>query len=320
MANRRVQIGILLPTRGVLLWNKGVPELGPIIDLAVRAEELDFDSVFVGDSILAKPRLEALSVLSAVAACTEKVLLGTAVFLPCLRHPVVLAHQVATLDLISGGRVILGVGIGPPKPVECEHEFETLGVPFRKRMYYMQEHLTLMRKLWTEENVTFDGKYYHCENVTLDPKPAQQSVPIWIASSMADTAWKRVARFGDGWFPNRLSPDELGATWKRIQEEARALGRDPGTAAWYMTTCLDDDKQKAIKNAEEFLLAYYYTPFWGDSVEKWGIFGTAQDLIQTINAYIAKGVEHVSVRFTHKDQMGQLERFTREVLPHLHLA
>ena len=158
MSERKVKLGVLLPTRGVLLWNEGAPEVGPIIDLAVRAEELGYDSVFVGDSVLAKPRLEALSVLSAVAVKTKRVKLGTAVFLPCLRDPVFLAYQVATLDVISGGRVVLGVGIGPPKPQECEHEFETLGVPFRKRMFYMQEHMTLMRRLWTEENVTYRGQ------------------------------------------------------------------------------------------------------------------------------------------------------------------
>ena len=319
MPERKVKIGILLPTRGVLLWNKGAPEIGPVISLAERAEELGYDSVFVGDSILAKPRLEALSVLSAVAVRTERVKLGTAVFLPTLRHPVHLACQVATLDVISGGRVILGVGIGPPKPRECEHEFETMGVPFRKRMFYMQEHMTLMRKLWTEDHVTFDGRYYQCKDVTVEPKPIQKPVPMWIASAIVDTAWQRVARFGDGWFPNRVTPEEFGETWGRIQEAAKTHGRDPGTPAWYMTTCLDDNKEKAMKNGEEFLLAYYYTPFWGDSIERWGTYGAAQDLIDRINAFIANGAGHISVRFTHMDQMGQLERFTKEVLPHLHL-
>ncbi|MDA0999358.1 MAG: LLM class flavin-dependent oxidoreductase [bacterium] len=319
MAGRRVKLGILLPTRGVLLWNKGIPEVGPVIDLAVRAEELGYDSVFVGDSILAKPRLEALSVLSAVAVKTQRVKLGTAIFLPCLRHPVFLAYQVATLDVISGGRVILGVGIGPPKPQECEHEFETLGVPFRKRMFYMQEHMTLMRKLWTEDNVTFEGRYYRCENVTLTPKPIQGSVPMWIASATVETAWRRVGRFGDGWFPNRVTPEEFQETWGKIKEEAKVHGRDAGTPAWYMTTCLDDDKEKAMKNGEEFLLDYYYTPFWGDSIEKWGTYGPAKDLIDRINAFIAAGAEHISLRFTHKDQMAQLERFTAEVLPELKL-
>jgi len=105
MAKRRIKLGVLLPTRGVLLWNKGAPELGPVADLAVRAEELEYDSVFAGDSILAKPRLEALSALSALAVRTEFIKLGTAVFLPYLRNPVFLAYQLATLDVISDGRI-----------------------------------------------------------------------------------------------------------------------------------------------------------------------------------------------------------------------
>jgi probable F420-dependent oxidoreductase len=319
MAERNVKLGILLPTRGVLLWNKGVPEVGPIIDLSVCAEELGYDSVFVGDSVLAKPRLEALSVLSAVAVKTSRVKLGTAVFLPCLRDPVFLAYQVATLDIISGGRVILGVGIGPPKPSECEHEFETLGVPFRKRMFYMQEHMALMRKLWTEDDVSFEGRYYQIQNITLEPKPIQRPVPMWIASSIVETAWRRVARFGDGWFPNRVTPGEFAETWGKIKTEAQAQGRKPGIPAWYMTTCLDDDKESAIKNAEEFLLDYYYTPFWGDNIERWGTYGSAENLIECINSFIAAGAEHISLRFTHKNQMAQLERFTKEVLPCLNL-
>jgi probable F420-dependent oxidoreductase len=319
MAERKVKLGVLLPTRGVLLWNDGTPSVAPIVDLAVRAEELGYDSVFVGDSVLAKPRLEAVSVLSALAVKTSRVKLGTAVFLPCLRDPVFLAYQVATLDVISGGRVILGVGIGPPKPAECEHEFETLGVPFRKRMFYMQEHMTLMRRLWTEDDVTFEGKYYRCENVTLAPKPIQKPVPMWIASATVETAWRRVARFGDGWFPNRVTPEEFAATWGKISAEAAAHGRDPGVPAWYMTTCLGDDKAEAMRNGEKFLLDYYYTPFWGDSIEKWGTYGPAEDLIERINAFAAAGAEHISLRFTHRDQMGQLERFTEEVLPHLNL-
>ena len=320
MSERKVKLGVLLPTRGVLLWNEGAPEVGPIIDLAVRAEELGYDSVFVGDSVLAKPRLEALSVLSAVAVKTKRVKLGTAVFLPCLRDPVFLAYQVATLDVISGGRVVLGVGIGPPKPQECEHEFETLGVPFRKRMFYMQEHMTLMRRLWTEENVTFEGRYYQVKNVTLAHKPIQKTVPMWIASAVVDTAWRRVAKYGDGWFPNRVTPEEFREIWGKIVGLAEENKRDPGTPAWYMTTCIDDDKESAMKNGEAFLLDYYYTPFWGDSIEKWGTYGPAEDLIERINAFIEAGAEHISLRFTHRDQMGQLERFTREVLPHLNLG
>jgi probable F420-dependent oxidoreductase len=319
-ANRKTEIGILLPTRGVLLWNKGKPEAGFVLDLAVRAEELGYDSIFVGDSILARARLEAIATLSAIAARTKRIKLGTAVLLPALRHPVQVAYQVATLDIISGGRVILGCGIGPPDSAKCEHEFETMGVPYRKRMFYMQEHMTLMRRLWSEDNVTFQGRYYQCENVTLEPKPIQRPIPIWISAKTAETAWKRVARFGDGWFPNRVSPEEFSETWEKIRKEAESLGRNPGTPAWYMTTCLDDSKEKALKAAEEFLLAYYYTPFWGDSLEKWGVFGPAQALIDRINAFIAHGARHISVRFTHKDQAKQFERFTKEVLPHLNLA
>ena len=320
MSGRRVKLGVLLPTRGALLWSAGAPDAGVVLDLAERAEDLGYDSVFVGDSVLAKPRLEALAVLSAVAARTRRVKLGTAVFLPCLRDPVFLAYQVATLDVLSGGRVILGVGIGPPKPAECVHEFETLGVPFRKRMFYMQEHMTLMRRLWTEESVTFEGRYYQTRGVTLAHRPVQETVPMWMASAAVETAWRRVALYGDGWFPNRVTPEEFRDTWGKITRLARENGRDPGVPAWYMTTCIDDDRESAMRNAEMFLLDYYYAPFWGGSIEKWGTYGPAAEVAARVNAFIEAGAEHVSLRFTHRDQAGQLERFTREVLPHLNLG
>src|SRR5579864_589327 len=140
------RVGYLLPTREAIM--QGRPETGPLLALAERAEALGYDAVWVGDSLLARPRHDPLTLLAAVAARTKRAELGTAVLLPALRNPVVLAQQIATLDQISQGRYILGVGIASDVP-NIRAEFTAAGVPFEKRVGRMLEGLRLSRELWT---------------------------------------------------------------------------------------------------------------------------------------------------------------------------
>src|SRR6202035_4775557 len=153
--NMAPRIGDLLPTRERVM--QGRPETGPLLDLAARAEGLGFDSVWVGDSLLARPRHDPLTLLAAAAARTKKVQLGTAVFLPALRNPVVLAHQLATLDQISEGRLVLGAGIASDVP-NIRAEFVAAGVPFEGRVGRMMEGLRLARALWTGKPGDWDGR------------------------------------------------------------------------------------------------------------------------------------------------------------------
>ena len=182
MANENTSFGYLLPTREVVMA-AGDPDFASMIDLAEMAEGHGFDSVWCGDSVLARPRLEALSTLAAIAGRTQRVKLGTAVFLPALRNPVVLANEVANLDIISKGRVILGVGIASKTP-SVEKEFNACGVSFRHRVSIFEECITLMRRLWTEPEVTFNGQHFQMEGISLGLQPVQKGgVPIWMAAS-----------------------------------------------------------------------------------------------------------------------------------------
>ena len=138
MASPATSFGFLLPTREMVM-TQGRPDVRHLLDLAARAEDLGFDSVWAGDSILARPRLEALTTLAAVAARTQRVKLGTAVLLPALRHPVVLANEVANVDLISQGRLILGIGIATKsRPIEREFT-RPCGVSFAHRVSLFEE-------------------------------------------------------------------------------------------------------------------------------------------------------------------------------------
>jgi alkanesulfonate monooxygenase SsuD/methylene tetrahydromethanopterin reductase-like flavin-dependent oxidoreductase (luciferase family) len=165
------RIGYLLPTRESVM--EGRPAAAPLLALAERAEGLGYDSIWVGDSILARPRHEPLTLLSAVAARTRRAELGTAVLLPALRNPVVLAHGIATLDQISEGRFILGVGIASDVP-NIRSEFTACGVPFEKRVGRMLEGLRLARELWTGQSVNWNGRWV-MENATLGPTPHRRA-------------------------------------------------------------------------------------------------------------------------------------------------
>src|SRR5918999_1854579 len=171
-----VSIGYLLPTRESIM--EGRPDGEPLLELAQRAEALGYDSVWVGDSRLPRPRHEPITLLAGVAGRTKRVKLGTAVLLPALRNPVLLAHQVATLDQVSAGRVILGYGIATDVP-NIRAEFRSAGVPWEKRVGTMMEGMRLCKALWTGKPVDWEGRW-HVEKGVIGPTPAQPGgPPVW---------------------------------------------------------------------------------------------------------------------------------------------
>src|SRR5256886_9828214 len=163
-----VEFGVLIPTREVVM--SGRPETGPLLTMAERAEAAGFDSVWIGDSLTARPRHEPLTLMSAIAARTRRVGSGTGVLLPALRNRVVLAHVVGTLDRIAEGRVILGVGIAADTPA-IRKEFAAAGVPWERRVGRVLETLEICRALWSRDHVSFHGKHFTLDDVTMEPKP-----------------------------------------------------------------------------------------------------------------------------------------------------
>src|SRR3989441_466405 len=173
-----VEFGVLLPTREAVM--SGRPETAPLLAIAERAEGAGFDSVWIGDSLTARPRHEPLTLLAAVAARTRRVRLGTGVLLPAVRNPVVLAHVVGTLDRIAEGRVLLGVGIAADAPA-IRKEFAAAGVPWDRRVGRFLETIEICRALWRQEGASFSGKHFTLQDVTVEPKPHRAGgPPIWI--------------------------------------------------------------------------------------------------------------------------------------------
>jgi probable F420-dependent oxidoreductase len=289
------RIGYLLPTREQIM--EGRPGAAPLLDLAARAESLGYDSVWVGDSLLARPRHEPLTLLAGVAGRVKRVELGTAVLLPALRNPVLLAHQVATLDQVSEGRLILGVGFAADVP-NIRAEFAAAGVPFEKRIGRMMEGLRLCRALWTGEPVTWDGRW-QVAGGTLAPTPHRPGgPPLWIGGNL-QASLERAGRWFDGWFP--IAPDAatFARQWAEVKAIAAAAGRDPAalSGAMYLTVCLDDDAARANTRLDAFLERYYGQPAPVLRRRQAHYAGSPSGIAPWLNGYAEAGASHLVLRF-----------------------
>ncbi len=311
--------GILLPTRGVLVYaDGGRPRVELNWQMAETVERLGYDSVWVGDSVTSKPRLEPLTMMSALAARTQRVRIGTAVMLSALRHPVHLAHALATIDNVSNGRTILGAGAGRGDNQMYVDEHEVVGIPIKERADRMEEGIRLMRSLWSGGNVTLEGDYYPLHNVTLEPHPLQDSLPIWISSNWVRRGLKRVAEMGDAWITNVPSVELFDRCWDRVQENAASVGRDANDMprALYISVNLNEEAE-ALAEGDQFMQAYYSRPYEAVSKQLLCVFGPPEKCIESINSFRGAGVTYFIVRFASPNQMEQLNRFTRFVLPHV---
>ena len=273
------------------------PATTPLLALAERAEALGYDAVWIGDSLLARPRHEPLTLLAAVAARTRKVLLGTAVLLPALRNPVLLAHQVATLDQVSEGRLILGVGIAADLP-SIRAEFAAAGVPFEKRVGRMLEGLRLAKALWTGQPTDWSGRWSVSAGV-LAPTPHRPGgPPLWIGGSLP-ASLERAGRTFDGWFPIEPDAARWGQMWAEVQRIARAAGRDPSAidGAMYLTLALDDDAGRAEQRLNSFLETYYGQPAAAMRRRQATYAGPAAGAAAWLKGYADAGAQHLMLRF-----------------------
>ena len=312
--------GVLLPTRGVLVYaGGGRPKVELTWQMAETAERAGYDSVWVGDSVTSKPRMEPLTAMAAVAARTSRVKIGTAVLLNALRHPVHLAHAAATIDNISGGRTILGLGAGRGNNQMFVAEHAAVGVPIAERADRMEESIRAMRALWTGEAVSSDGEFYLLEDVELEPRPVQESIPLWISSNWVKRGLSRVAEYGDAWITNVPSVELFDRCWERIEQNAGEFGRDPAAIGrcLYVSVNLKDDVNEALAEGDQYMRSYYSIPYEVISKNLLCVFGPVQKCIDTIRAYKESGADYFIVRFASPDQMGQMSRFTQEVLPHV---
>jgi alkanesulfonate monooxygenase SsuD/methylene tetrahydromethanopterin reductase-like flavin-dependent oxidoreductase (luciferase family) len=331
VATQPVRFGISLPNRAVLF---GYP-WQILQQTAVRAETSGlFDSVWVGDNFLSKPRLEAIVALSALAAVTERVKLGTVCLASFpLRDPLLLAIQWASLDVISGGRTILTVCLGASAKAgpQFAAELAAMGIPSRERVPRLEEGIALLREFWGSEPVTFDGAIYHYDNVNPLPKPIQERVPILLAvnpppeadPNVEERALRRVARLADGWQTDGTPPAVFRDRWNRIREYAAEEGRaDQVTeATLHLMVNINDDPDAAYRESVEFLDKYYGAgSVSSEFLESWLAFGPPEAVAAKIAAFIEAGCSTPILRFTSPAQLEQIERCIAEVMPALGLT
>lgn len=296
-----VRFGVLLP--------------GARPELASFAERLGFDSVWVSEHILFHvPIDEGLSVVAAYAARTERVQVGTAVLLLALRHPTIVAKTVTTIDRLSNGRVILGVGVGGEYP----KEFEACGVPVNERGRRVDESIEVMRRLWSETRVSHKGRFFAFEDVTMEPRPVRPGgAPIWIGGR-SEAAMRRAARLGDGYLPYLVTPDRFRQSFRQVLAWAEEAGRDASRieGALYLFASLGKTREDARGYAVDRLSTQYNQPF--DSiVDRYCAIGPPAECAATIARFVEAGVRHVIlVPLAPEARLAEdLESYTRDVAP-----
>lgn len=263
----------------VIPQNWGLSDPQDVVQFGVRAEELGYDSVWVNHHILNvgyiydrledRPYYDALTVLTWVAARTQRVRLGTTVLVLPYLNPLVLAKTVATLDVMSGGRVSLGVGVGM-----LREENEALGSDFTTRGAYADESIEVLRDLWTSDDPSYSGRFFDYGGFKFSPKPVQSpGVPILIGG-MSRAAMRRTARLGDGWHPNGGDIAELGDRFDAVRTMCAEFDRDPSEVSLVVRGELD----------------VLDTPSNDPSTP---MIGTPDQLLQSIEAYESIGVSEI---------------------------
>jgi alkanesulfonate monooxygenase SsuD/methylene tetrahydromethanopterin reductase-like flavin-dependent oxidoreductase (luciferase family) len=285
MAKRSPATGLLLPSREALLWADS--DLAFLIEAARHAEKAGFDSVWAGDSLLARPRGEPLTLLAAVAGATTRVALGTAVLLPLLRNPLTLAHTLATLDRIAKGRVIVGIGPGAELP-GTHAELKALGVPSDRRVSDMLSEVERARRLWRNEE----------PGIELQPRPLRPGgPPIWVGGTGPRMLHLTGESF-DGWLPLSPTPADYASGLRAVREAAERAGRDPNSIATgvYLTVGVADNPREAAGEADAYMKAYYGVPAEVMAKTMALHAGNMESAAEWFAAYRAAGADHLVVR------------------------
>jgi probable F420-dependent oxidoreductase len=288
-------------------------------DLARRVEALGYDSLWTGDHVsFHNPLYESLTLLASYASITRRVRLGTAVYLLALRPAAIAAKVTATLDALSGGRLIFGVGVGGENP----KEFELCGVPHRERGARVTEAIEAVRALWRDTPATFRGRFTAFEGVSIDPKPVQTPPPVWIGGR-SDAALARAGRQGEGWIAYVVEPERFGQSLDKIRSAARAAGRELNgfVAAHLAFVTVGRDWETAKAEWVRFLSKRYHQDF-EPLAKKYGIIGTPEQCAEQLARFRAAGCNYVVVSPIGEParEVEQLERIAADVIPKLQAA
>lgn len=320
-----VRVGVLLPTREQAMT--GIFDLPALTGFARAAEELGFDAVWTGDSLVARARLEPLTVLAAVGTATTRIGVGTAALTPALRPPVLGANMVAALDHACSGRLTLGVGSGFPIP-ETEDEFALAGVPFTGRAGRLDDIVRLWRRAWNSRfdpaaPTGYDGRYVGASGLDRLPPPHRPGgPPIWLASSDTPQVLRRVARLYDGWLPFLPSSAAYASAWQTVTTLAAEAGRPNGaiTPALYATVAAGSGRDAARSGLEDYVTRYYGRSLSVMSQIQAYFWGTPEHIAGQLRAYVAAGARDIVLRIGSLDPEPHLKEIATTLLPALRAA
>ncbi|MGH7793041.1 MAG: LLM class F420-dependent oxidoreductase [Thermodesulfobacteriota bacterium] len=283
------------------------------IEIAKKAEELGFDSVWASDHVVVPTKYvgrfsevfyDPFTLLTSIAANTNKIKIGTSVIIVPYRNPIVVAKMIATMDMLSEGRVIFGVGVG-----WMREEFETLGIPFKERGKRTDEYIKIYKELWEKDAPRFEGEFYKFSNIKFYPKPYQKPYPpIWIGGS-SEKAIRRVVELGDGWQPTWLSPDDMATKINHLKNIARRSGRESKNFAFSVRNRLrifnkDEKRTQGINIGGE------RPPF--------SLCGTAEEITNYKHGFKKIGVSHIVLDVlagNDEEMFDMMERFAAEIMP-----
>jgi alkanesulfonate monooxygenase SsuD/methylene tetrahydromethanopterin reductase-like flavin-dependent oxidoreductase (luciferase family) len=317
-----MEIGLLLHTRQLIRQDDAAKSFEHLWVDAAQAEELGFDHIWLGDSVtvLDKARGDCLTTMAALAARTKKVRLGVVPMLPALRNPVLLAHALATIDVISNGRITLGVSVGPVRDY-IQRQFAACGVPPNEKAGRLSETIEIMRRLWREPKTDYDGRYFNLHDVGILPHPVQQpGIPIWVVADRNETGFKRVGRLGDGWVTLAPTLERFTNAREKIMRYAQEFGRVESLRqnALYVTFNLQNDPAKA--NAEGW---QWMENFFGQPRAKLGhfftLFTTPEECVRMLQGYVAAGLTTIIARIAADDVRGQAQTLLNEIRPNLNV-
>lgn len=305
--------------------NLSLDDYWNVAELAQRAESLGFDRVTTGEHVMdgnpPRPTLLTIPAMAAAAGATRTLRVMTGIVIAPLYHPVMLAKLVATLDVISQGRLDFGIGISGQRNTEAE--FEALDIPVRTRGRRTDEMLEVMKRLWTEEQVSHQGRFFSFQDTTLLPQPAQKPYPpIWIAGR-SEAAMRRAALLGDGWYPYLFTVRRLKSSNETIRQMAAEAGRDLEGFHWGLNqpTAISQDREEALGLAVANVGQRYVTPDRSaeDIAQALCVTGTPQDCVQAVEERVEAGVRDFNFGFLADNStqlFNQMEMFAKQVIPH----
>jgi alkanesulfonate monooxygenase SsuD/methylene tetrahydromethanopterin reductase-like flavin-dependent oxidoreductase (luciferase family) len=315
-----MDIGLLLHTRQIIRQQDAAHSFEQLWADATQAEELGFDHIWLGDSVtvLEKARGDCVTTMAALAARTERIRIGAVPMLPALRNPVLLAHALATVDVISKGRLILGVSVGSVRDY-IQRQFAACGVPPEEKAGRLSESIEVMRRLWSEKTTNYEGRYYKLHDVGILPHPVQKpGIPIWVVADRNENGFKRVGRLGDGWVTLAHTAEQFAASRRKIDQHAQEYNRAGkcSASALYATFNIDRDGERARREGWRWMEEFFQQPKEKISYH-FTIFGTPDECAATLKGYRPAGLTTIIARIASDDVRGQADLLLHELKPRL---